>query len=369
MNKKGFTLVELLAVIIIISVLSLLVFPAVNDMIINSKKSSYETGVESILSAAEKWAMENTDKLDENHLNSVYLNLEVLRNGLYLDKDEIKNPDTGENMAGCIEISYNNSTSQYNYTYSDYTCTFYTDSLSDVHGTIYSKTGTEDKNKISPFGQYLIENSSVVFENNKYVFKGDSTDNYVVLDGKTYRIISVSEDYEVKLIRQTSISSSWCDASEYLCSNLEFKSSKVYTELLSVYTSELSDTYGNKIVQDYKWNDGVVDYSNDMLNITLLSNERSSSVESNVGLLTISDYRSSIDSANSYLDSVFSTNSTWLLNSDGIDSMYIQSNGNILKHVPSDSDITYRAYLTVVFDKSTFIESGTGISSDAYILK
>ena len=74
MKRKGFTLAELLAVITILGVIALIVFPAVNKTIKNSKEKSYNQQIESILSSAENWTMENMTSLSD--INENYLTIE-----------------------------------------------------------------------------------------------------------------------------------------------------------------------------------------------------------------------------------------------------------------------------------------------------
>lgn len=68
-NKKkvifsGFTLVELLAVIVILAVILIIAVPRVMDIISNTRKSSFETSIKLIASSAEK-------KYTENKINNV----------------------------------------------------------------------------------------------------------------------------------------------------------------------------------------------------------------------------------------------------------------------------------------------------------
>ena len=61
MNKKGFTLVELLAVIIIISVVITLVFPSVSSIISQSKNTVRDVQINKILDAAYDYTLKNTN--------------------------------------------------------------------------------------------------------------------------------------------------------------------------------------------------------------------------------------------------------------------------------------------------------------------
>lgn len=56
--KKGFTLVELLAVIIILGVIALITFPIVDNSIKNSKQAALEQTIDSILESARNYSVE-----------------------------------------------------------------------------------------------------------------------------------------------------------------------------------------------------------------------------------------------------------------------------------------------------------------------
>ena len=85
-NKKGFTLVELLAVIVILAVILVIAIPMILDVIDSSKLSSFESSARMIISDAEKQyainkvngieeelSCENTSKLNNNE----YSNCEI----------------------------------------------------------------------------------------------------------------------------------------------------------------------------------------------------------------------------------------------------------------------------------------------------
>ena len=58
-KKRGFTLVELLAVIVILAVILIIAVPRISEVINNSKKASFEATAKTIASQAEKKYMEN----------------------------------------------------------------------------------------------------------------------------------------------------------------------------------------------------------------------------------------------------------------------------------------------------------------------
>ena len=65
MKKKGFTLVELLAVIVILAVILTIAVPAVKKTIDNAKKKSAENDAIMIKNIAEKYYTSNLDKDEE----------------------------------------------------------------------------------------------------------------------------------------------------------------------------------------------------------------------------------------------------------------------------------------------------------------
>ena len=96
MNKriKGFTLVELLAVIVILSLLLLVTVTTVSSQFKNSKDELYDTQLNNIKLAAEMWGSDNKDKLNSIS-DCVSLTLGYLKEEGYIDIN-IKNTYTGE---------------------------------------------------------------------------------------------------------------------------------------------------------------------------------------------------------------------------------------------------------------------------------
>ena len=78
MNKKGFTLVELLAVIVILALLALLTSTAVTKLVKDAKNDLSETQMTLIKSAADTWIADNINKLPSSG-SCGYLTLEDLK--------------------------------------------------------------------------------------------------------------------------------------------------------------------------------------------------------------------------------------------------------------------------------------------------
>ena len=91
---KGFTLVELLAVIVILSLLLLVAVTTVSSQFKNSKDDLYDTQLNNIKLAAEMWGSDNKVKLNSIS-DCVSLTLGYLKEEGYVDIN-IKNTYTGE---------------------------------------------------------------------------------------------------------------------------------------------------------------------------------------------------------------------------------------------------------------------------------
>lgn len=95
--KKGFTLVELLGVIVILAIISMIAVPLIDRSINKSDEDLYNTQINQIVKAAKNYYAEpeNIDGLPQNDEDSVTVTLEALQKGGYLPT-EVDNPKTGE---------------------------------------------------------------------------------------------------------------------------------------------------------------------------------------------------------------------------------------------------------------------------------
>ena len=118
--KKGFTIVELLGVLLLIGLLSLIVYPVINGLVSNNKEKLYENQIKTLLNIASNWAIENRGVYDENDVYT--LTFEVLKKEGYIKDADIINPKTNKTLEGCINIFYNNPTKQFVFEYSESEC-------------------------------------------------------------------------------------------------------------------------------------------------------------------------------------------------------------------------------------------------------
>ena len=115
---KAFTLVELMAVIIILGVIALITFPIIDNSIKNSKEKSLEQTIENIEDAAYNYSVEHELEKPEVE-NQKAIKLSYLQSTGFLEK-EIINPVTDEEMEGCVWYYWDNN--QYYFEY-DQECT------------------------------------------------------------------------------------------------------------------------------------------------------------------------------------------------------------------------------------------------------
>lgn len=116
MNKKGFTLVELLAVLVLIGLLFGLAIPGINKISSNIKKRSYNEKVKLIESAAVLWGQDNKTRLqkinctiNEKSIPCYKLKVSQLLSDNYLDSDnnsgKVINPTDNSDMGdNCVYV-------------------------------------------------------------------------------------------------------------------------------------------------------------------------------------------------------------------------------------------------------------------------
>lgn len=122
LNKEGFTLVELLAVIVVLSIIAIVSATVIFKLINDSRKSIYNENVALIEKAAEKWSVENVDLVGTT--TPYCLNVNELVNGGYMEANNLKDPREkgNKNITGYVKISYDSTYKQYEYDYVGTTC-------------------------------------------------------------------------------------------------------------------------------------------------------------------------------------------------------------------------------------------------------
>lgn len=227
MNKKGFTLIELIAVIVILSLIALIVFPAINSVIKDSKEKAYNEQIASIVKAAKQFSYEHSEVLPaeiEDATSTLQLTcltsgctLENGKkvNGGYINEDELIDPrNTSKTLDGVVEIKYNSNRYDYNY---------------KENNAVTAKNTT---------GNWLKKNASnkAVLKANNNTYKGTSAGNYINFSGSTWRILKINNDNTIKIIKNTPAIKLAYDNNGVV----DFEKSSINTYLNNTYYNSLS---------------------------------------------------------------------------------------------------------------------------------
>lgn len=122
-TNKAFTLVELLAVIVILGIIAFLIFPNVSKTIEESREKAYARQISILEEAAQKYTKEHIDAISEE--NSTCISIDNLISSGYIsakDKDSngnyvVLNPKTDEPLVGGVQVIYDGTYQQYEYKY------------------------------------------------------------------------------------------------------------------------------------------------------------------------------------------------------------------------------------------------------------
>lgn len=397
MKKEGFTLVELLAVIVIIGIIYLIVFPSVTSFIDKSKEKSYNIQVDLIEKASKKWVVDNTDELlkkDPYHLNNINLTLTTLKKDGYLQDEFIENPKTKKIMTGCVVVSYQSNKNQYEYTYKDGLDSYSKNEVKDIKqaeemaacdnekGYIYTyfknnnklektsgnKNSNGDDIKLSEiFADTLISKTDSGLENlgDEYFFQGLNPTNYVKIDGydTIWNVLSINtSDKTIKLVASAkTINSVFIASSPFNASSYESSS-----DLKTTLEAKINEISTNVIKNESEFKVGNISDINKDLDI-ISSEEGQNIFTGKIGIITASEYLKTKNSnGNTYLSSTSGT--AWTMNFSNDNHVIINTDGNL---TTAANDTTSRfVYPTIVINANVIKKSGTGTSTaDPYVIE
>ena len=110
--KQGFTLVELLAVIVLVALISIIAFPSILNQFTKSKGSMNDTAKETYINATELYLDNNVNLQQYAVDTNICVSFKVLVDNGNL-KEPIKNLETGRNMdiaTNGVQVTYHAST-------------------------------------------------------------------------------------------------------------------------------------------------------------------------------------------------------------------------------------------------------------------
>ena len=167
--RKAYTLIELLAVIVILAIISAIAYPKIIDIIGNSKLKAYDVSKKNIIESAKLKYLADANSA----VVTEYSVVDLIDDG-YVSKDA-KNPLTNEdykdekviitNENGDISIEYVEGSTLYN---------------------LISNSSSED---------------GVYKEENTYLYKGNNAKNYISFNGEIYRILKIDSYRNAYIIK------------------------------------------------------------------------------------------------------------------------------------------------------------------------
>lgn len=116
MNKKGFTLVELIGVIALLAAMALIAVPIINKTIERSKDKSYAAQIDAIIKASKRYVTE----IGPKNTTTFTITLEELIDNRLIEKGTKVKKNDNVDISNEIEVSVSYITSSKSYTYTCY---------------------------------------------------------------------------------------------------------------------------------------------------------------------------------------------------------------------------------------------------------
>ena len=128
MNKKGYTLVEIIAVIALVVTIGAVGAVGMSTLISKSKDQRYNDMIADIKAAANTYFSIYSERAEYSYLNenlygngSVEIPMSTLKETLLVDED-LKNPKDNQFVSGCVLIEYDNEITYKVCPYEECTC-------------------------------------------------------------------------------------------------------------------------------------------------------------------------------------------------------------------------------------------------------
>ncbi len=273
-KKNGFTLIEMLAVVTILGIISLLAFPYANNLLKKSKDNEYNRFLDDIYLATEAYLVDNSDNYaaltKEDGVE--YVSLEKVVKGGYL-KSTTVNPKTGEKIDLNKSVKVTNKNKKYNYALMDknYDTNAYVSDGLVLHYDGYKKPVSENGNLLwkdlsgnNNDARFLSLNSSVYED--PYQIDNVSLGQYNYL--RTSNVIKNNSEYSIQIV-------------------LKPNDPDNFGDIISFYQTDTNDNRLEKTSTDsYNWYVGSDDTTLNMINVGSLNLDITNKEKSSITIVT-----------------------------------------------------------------------------------
>lgn len=216
MKNKGFTLVELLAVIIVLGLIAVITVPKINDQVEQSRKNIAKNSAINYQKAVEEYTLHEQMNKNNIDLNGTY---NINEKGILYNKDNKYQIEiSGEKPKNGNLVYVNNELTSGCITMSKYAITFENGEVKTVNKGVCQYTEIAPIPELVTTGDGLYATTT----SGRYVYRGTNPDNYLWLDengdnnktsGEIYRIISYEPDKTIKVVRNETIGNmAWDEA-------------------------------------------------------------------------------------------------------------------------------------------------------------
>lgn len=345
LNKKAFTLIEVLAIIVILGIILGIAIPIMSKVVNENTNKSYSNYYKLIKEASELYSTNLKDKLGTSKdIGCAEITLEEL-----IDLDYIKefNNNNATCKTGINNIKIRNDKGKL-------TINFQLNCSSEDEDTYIE--GFNDSNTCDAYIEEneqslktTIETSNIekTSVNDDIYIIDENPNNYIWYSGKMWRIVSYNEVTEtVKIVTDNSISSIYYNSSSTKGSIYE--GSDIELWLNTEFLNSLKDN--QTFIINTNWNSTP--------NSSIINNPISSDkiIKSKIGLLTTFDY----GKVNKWY-----WGESWLI-SEGTSGNSLYTSGGEVKSISSETLLGVRP--AVVLNSFVQVYSGTGTEDDPYII-
>ena len=356
-NKNGFTLIEMLGVIVIIGLIMIVAIPTMSKLINSNKNQEYSTYYSTVEEAAIAYSTKLEDKLGNSTATGcAEVDLQTLIDEGYISEYSSRDVVCSTTVSGVnnkIKIRNNKGkiTVKFRLVCTD------TDKNEIVYDTGPSST---DANACDAYALDEEINIKTQLDSDDSLTKvsgsssnityigGTNPNNYIWYSGKLWRVVSYNSSTDVvKAVTANPMTSI------YFNSNKEssFNNSDVEIWLNNQFLSTLKDQ--QQFIVSYNWN---YTANSDM---SVDSNNSASNKKLKVGLINSYEYGKIKD--------WYGASQSWLLSEGtGSNSLYTDGSNKQIKSAASDQIRSIRP--TIVFSSDVLVYKGNGTASNPYII-